>query len=347
MMRSRLPRSERAGGTLIEILIAAALFTVVLLSSMAMVESGRRFSNATMEITTVEDLAQQMLFRMEHELANASGAEPMATLTADLGAAELGTIQTSGTFGFPPEGILVVERGTPQEERIAYRTLAANGMSFQALARGQECTGVFDHARGKELQWAGLAEPLEEQVAPSAEDFDGIANEDGVPTFFRGEGVGFSYRVPIDPSGGNNPLNGDELFWGAVVPGSGATVQGWVAHYFTPKDVYQEAQFGDDINRDGDRVDVFEVGQIRRVTWDTADPTRVEDIGLGPSNVIQERCNWGGDLDGDEFDDPMFLWDRDTNLLHVRIFLLGRASEDQPIVRKVESVMFLRNEPEL
>jgi hypothetical protein len=94
-------------------------------------------------------------------------------------------------------------------------------------------------------------------------------------------------------------------------------------------------------------VDVFEIGQLRRLIWDTSDPSRVEELGLGPSNVIQERCNHGGDLDGDGFADPLFLWNAETNLLHVRLFLLGASRRDMPIVRKVESVLFLRNEPEL
>ena len=112
-------------------------------------------------------------------------------------------------------------------------------------------------------------------------------------------------------------------------------------------DTYDESQTGDDVNKDGDRVDVFDVGQIRRLTWDTADPTRVENLGLGPTNVIQERCHWGADLDADGFADPLFLWNHETNLLHVRLFILGRANQDVPVVREVESVMFLRNEPEL
>ena len=54
-----------------------------------------------------------------------------------------------------------------------------------------------------------------------------------------------------------------------------------------------------------------------------------------------------GDTDADGFADPIFLWDGETNLLHVRLFLLGSSSQNMPVVRKVESVMFFRNEPEL
>lgn len=339
--------SLRRGSTLIEIVIAASVFTVVLLASMAMIESGRRFSKSTLEITTVEDLAQQMLFRMEHELANASGLEPQASLTADLGAGDTASLRVTSTVGFPPSGTLVLERGTAQEERIAYEGIADDRVTFLRLTRGTQCTNAFAHLDARELIWGGLAEPLEDQVEPSAEDYDGIALEEGAQVFFRGDGVGFAFRVPIDPNGGNNPLNGDDLFWGAIVPGSGATVDGRMAYFFQPKETFDESTYGDDLNLDGDRVDVFDIGQIRRVAWDTSEPSRVEDLGVGPSHVIQERCSWGSDLDGDDFDDPIFLWDKDTNLLHVRLFLLGHSREDQPIVREVESVMFLRNEPEL
>ena len=90
------------------------------------------------------------------------------------------------------------------------------------------------------------------------------------------------------------------------------------------------------------------MGQIRRLSWDATDPTgQVDDVGLGPTVLLQEQCNWGGDLDGDGFDDPIFLWDKDTNQLHVRLFVLGWAMKQMPIVREVDSVMFLRNEPEL
>lgn len=338
--------ATRRGTAMIEIMIAATLFTVVLLSSMAMVESGRRFSDSTLQITTTEDLAQQMLFRMEHELANATGAEPETKLEAALGAGDSMTLTVTSTDGFPPSGTLILERGTAREERLAYRALGTDHVTFLGLTRGDGCTLAFDHADASELMWAGLAEPLEDQTSPSADAFDGRALENGRPVFFRGAGVGFSYRVPVDPTGGNDPLDGDELTWGAVVPVSGVTRFGWMAHCFVPKDTYEEARFQEDVNRDGDRTDVFEVGQIRRYAWDTNDPSRVEDLGLGPSNVLQERCAYGSDLDGDGFEDPIFLWDSHTNLLHVRLFLLGRTNEDQPIVRTVESVMYLRNEPE-
>ena len=327
--------------------MAVGLFSVVLLSSMAMVESGRRFSNSAMQITTVEDLAQQMLFRMEHELASATGSTPRFTLPLPMNAAETTGVTVSTTLGFPPRGTLLLDRGGAREERSTYSRIASS-TRFEGLTRGVECTVASDHAgaNGVDHLWGGLAEPLANQLAPAPGDYDGIALEDGQPVYFRGDGTGFSFRVPVDPSGGENPLNGHDLFFGAVVGGV-PTVNGWSAVVFEARDQYDEAGTGDDLNRDGDTVDVFEVGQLRRLAWDTTDPSRVEELGLGPTSVVQERCNHGGDLDGDGFADPLFLWNAETNLLHVRLFLLGASRRDMPVVRKVESVLFLRNEPEL
>jgi len=99
------------------------------------------------------------------------------------------------------------------------------------------------------------------------------------------------------------------------------------------------------VNHDGDETDVFDVGQIRAHTWDSADPAvPASDIGLGPASVLQERCNAGGDLDGDGFDDPIFLWDPARRRLHVRLYVLGRTGGEVPAVRKVESMIFMRNE---
>lgn len=332
---------------LLETIVAVGLFSVVLATSMAMVESGRRFSNSTLQITSVEDLAQQMLFRMEHELASAAGASPKCSLPVSFGAGQTDELIVSSTLGFPPRGTLILDRGGDLEERVRYAAIGAADR-FAILSRGSECTGVFEHsgADGVDQLWSGLAEPLANQIDPQPTEYDGIALEDGVRVYFRGEGAGFSYRQPVDPSGGNNPLNGHELFWGADLA-SGPSVNGWAAIVFEPRDSYDEAVTGDDVNRDGDKVDVFDVGQLRRLRWDTTAPGTVEELGLGPSKVLQERCNYGGDLDGDGFADPMFLWDSDSNLLHVRLFLLGTSREDMPVVRKVESVMFLRNEPTL
>ena len=170
-------------------------------------------------------------------------------------------------------------------------------------------------------------------------EFDGIYH-------FRGNGSGFSYRVPVDPAGGMDYLDGNSIRWGAVVDGV-PTETGWYALIYQPQGEVSEVDLREDINDDGDQDDVFDVGQIRRLAWDTTDPGGpVDDHGLGPSVVLQERCGWGNDLDGDGFEDPIFYWDRDRRILHLRLVIIGRARADSPVIRRVEASVFLRNDAE-
>ncbi len=339
--------SQSSGFALFETLISVGLFVIVFLSAVAMMDSGRRLSRTTLEISVVEDLAQQMLFRIERELANATGAEPRTVVAGqDLTAGETARLQVSSTVGFPPFGRLVLEPGSPNEEILSYGSIDATESFFQNLARGESCSDPAVHGLLRDVLWAGLAEPIENQDNPGPGEFDGTSSEFGRPIFFRGLGTGFSFRIPVDPTGGSNFLNGDDLNWGAEINGV-QTTDGWKALYFLPKTEYVEAVTNEDVNRDGDSLDVFDIGQIRMLSWDRTDPGRRVDIGLGPSAILQEQCNWGSDLDGDQFDDPIFLWNKDTNELHIRLFYIGLTQRDAPIVRQVHSTTFLRNEPEL
>lgn len=91
-------------------------------------------------------------------------------------------------------------------------------------------------------------------------------------------------------------------------------------------------------------LDVFDVGQLRRRTWDTTQPgVPGDDLGLGATIVLQEQCNWGGDLDADGFDDPIFLWNSETRELAIRLFVVNETVEGLPIVRRVEALAYLRN----
>jgi hypothetical protein len=79
-------------------------------------------------------------------------------------------------------------------------------------------------------------------------------------------------------------------------------------------------------------------------SWDATTPaTDYIDVALGPPIVLQERCAWGGDLDGDGFEDPIFLWDREGGRLRARLFIMAAARKNVPQVRRVESTLFLRN----
>jgi len=344
--RRTSPGDARSGSTLIEITIVAALFAVVLMASMAMIESGQRFSGSTIEITVVEDMAQQMLFKVEKELANASAVEPTTTLASPLAAGDTASVALTTSAGMPPAGILLVDRGTASEERLSYGVLDPDQTNLHTLERARQCSGNFQHEAGASAMWAAMAIVIAQQGNPPASNFDGITVEAGTQVFYQGDGSGFCFRVPVDPAGGNQVLGPNGLNWGAEVRGIGPTLDGRSALYFSPRDTYVESRTGDDLNRDGDTLDTFDVGQIRRISWDATNPTDTDDVGLGPAAILQERCNWGGDLDADGFDDPLFLWDPTSSQLHIRLFILGDAGEGMPIVRTVESVTFLRNDPE-
>jgi hypothetical protein len=333
--------------TVVELLVAFSILTVVMLSIFNVVQRDTQLAQSTLGISVAEMNAQQMLRELESELADARGANPIASITQTVSVGTTTNIQVDSTLGFPDDGMLLVERGGEDEERILYANLEAGQVRFVGLVRGQQCTTASSHPIGSELMWAGLAETLEEQETPPPGSWDGVALSALGPSYFRGDGTGFSYRVPVDPSDSTPPdyLDGDDLQWGAELDGLG-TLDGWMALSFVPRDVLFESATGDDLNGDRDTDDAFDVGQLRRSCWDTTDPTaQPSSLGMGPANVLQERCNWGGDLDGDGFDDPIFLWDEDARRLHVRLFIVGRSVSNIPIVRRVESVIFLRNDP--
>ena len=339
-------RPHRAGFTLVEALVAGSIFALVILAAYAALSRDATLSRSSLGISVAEMRAQQMLIAVEREVAGARGASPSTTATIALSAAGTAELRVASTLGFPDRGLLLVDRGVAGIERIGYDALGPGTGSFVGLARAQQCTNASSHPAGAEVLWAALAETIVLPASPPANLYDGRALEPGGPVWFRGDGTGFSYRVPTDPAGGGAVLVDGEITWGATVEGA-PTLDGWAALVYVPGGEIREAATGDDLNGDGDAEDVFDVGRIRRRTWDSSDPaTPASDLGLGPNVVLQERCDWGGDLDADGFDDPIFLWDGATRRLHVRLFVLGRSVADLPIVRRVESVIFLRNDPQ-
>lgn len=349
MPRTR-PINRRRGMTMLELTLSFGILTTILLAVFGVIQRDTQLAHSTLGIAISEMKAQQMLRKIEGELANARGTVPIASLTQDLTTSETSQIEVELTLGFPPTGTLLLSRGTGSEERIDYDGLVATQDSFNNLTRGVQCTQAAAHTAGigVDILWASMAQPIDIQVNPPANLWDGQAQEPTGTVFFRGDGTGFSYRVPVDPTGAIPPnyLDGDDLQWGHTVQDVG-DLDGWACMFFQPARVITEFSTGDDLNRDGDTLDTFDIGQIRRLIWDTLDPTIAPaNLGLGPTNVLQERCNYGGDLDGDGFDDPIFLWNDEDRQLHIRLFILGRTNSDIPIIREVESMVFLRNEPE-
>jgi prepilin-type N-terminal cleavage/methylation domain-containing protein len=329
--------------TLVELAIASAVLAIILSIGFGVVVREHRMTRATVAIGVAEVHAQDMLNRLAREIADAEGELPKALVATTIGAGDTGSLDVDTTLGFPDQGILLVERGTGSTERIAYDALGAGGASFRGLARGVQCTNAHSHPPGASVLWGSLAQVVPLSGSPPPSDYDGRALEPEGPSFFVGDGTGFSYRLPTDPDGGSDVIQGDSIRWGAVAGGA-PTLTGWAALVFVPISLVSEAELHVDLNKDGDETDTFEVGQIRARAWDTANPAApASDIGLGPAVILQELCSSGRDLDGDGFDDPIFLWNPAEGRLHVRLFVLGRSKGEVPAVRKVETTIFLRN----
>src|SRR5437899_505713 len=90
-------RASRAGFTLLEIMFAAGITTVLLLAAFALMDRESQLSRSTLGISVAETRAQQMLHGLERETSDARGANPKCTITAALGASNTAGIQVDST----------------------------------------------------------------------------------------------------------------------------------------------------------------------------------------------------------------------------------------------------------
>lgn len=339
--------NARLGIGLLEATIAISLLAVTVMATFSLLDSSRRFASASLEVAAVEDLVQDLVYDIERELGGAAIQSPASPLTTGLAPNETTSLELASSAAFPPTGSVVVDRGTPEEEVLSYENLGFGGRELQGLIRGLAGTADGNHAsNGEDVLWRGLAELIDDQTAPPATAYDGQAQGEGKIDFFRGHGAGIVYRLPVDPDGDGSFFDDEGLQWGADLNEFGPTEDGYYALYFEPLDVYDESEFDFDLNGDQDEDDVFDIGQLRRVVWDASAPTRVSDVGVGPTAVLQEQGAWGSDLDGDGMDDPMFLHDPNGRTVHVRLHVIGRTDPRRPITRTVETILFLRNDPD-
>jgi len=274
---------DRKGTSILELLFSLSIMSTILMSVFAIIQRDTSLAQSTLGISLAETKAQQMLRKIETELADARGANPIARLTAPLEEGNSMELSVDSTLGFPDQGILLLERGSQNEERLLYESNSLSDNSFTSLFRGKQCTVDVSHAAHTELIWAGLAEVVSLGPDSGASDYDGLATGYRGDMFFRGDGYGFSYRVPIDPTQSVPPNylgSDDQLQWGHVLrqpDGSEAPDLGaWACLYFVPKFTFSESTSGDDVNRDGDTTDIFDVGQIRRRIWSAACSTGEE-----------------------------------------------------------------------
>ena len=342
----------RRGSTLIEVTFSAAILSVLLLALFGVLEREGQLGRSTLAIAVAENRAIELSGRLRRELVGARGKRVRCVLTAPLSAGESGpdsVATVSTTTGFPPSGTLLVDSDAANFERVAYAGLDASEREFQELARGQGGTAPSSHSVTPSwVLWAGMAVPVVGAPGPNG----GTALLDGEEVHFRGDGVGFSYRVPVDPDssvGLPDFLDGLKPAWGAVTRSGpeGAlapSTSGWCVIVYEARRELTEVELGADLNSDGDEEDVFEEGRLVKITWDTQDPSvPVHRQALGPICILQELDAPAADLDGDGYEDPLFLWDADTRVLNLRMFILARGLPDRPTTRRVEARVFLRN----
>ena len=335
--------AARTGLTLIELVIAAAVFaTLLMIATFALQQEATSLSTISRK-TYLHLRADIIMETVKSELRFAQGVDARAWLAADLAAGVTVEMTLDTTRGLPDRGHLLVEAGTANEERIEYTGLTSAPPALLNLSRGFMCGADAFHATGTQVLWAGQAAAIEDQANPPVDFYDGISMEPTGQVFYRGDGTGFAFRVPVDVDGDGTFFDAaGEVQWGADV--RGATRDGYSCFYYEAVGAIAESTRAVDLNGDGDMVDLFDLGRIRMRSWDATTPgTDNIDVALGPPIVLQERCAWGGDLDGDGFQDPIFLWDPEGGRLRLRMFVMAAARKNVPQAHRVETTLFLRN----
>ena len=330
-------RTCRRGMTLIEVLISTTILTLVMTAAVVGVQREARGLSERVGSGTRERLIQELVQKIESRLEFAAAALPDGTLLQDFGGGS--GMWIDSTLGFPPIGSVLVDPGTSHQERLGYRGLDALEHVLFINEEGLDCTEPSSHAKGAHVLWTGSATAIENQENPLENQYDGEASGAFGTVFYRGDGTGFSFRVPTDPEGGSQYFDTKGVRWGATVAGK-ATTQGWASIFWLPVHTYSEKTLGRDINSDGDRLDEFQVGRLHYTAWNAFEnDVESTHVGLCPPIVLQEKCNHGGDLDGDGFDEPIFLWNPLDSSLHVRLTIL--TSEGG--LETVQTTVFLRN----
>ena len=330
---------------MIELMISILLLGGILLIVNTSIQ---REGDALADLTSranQEVKGQALIGQIRELLDNAQACQPRGFLTQAAGPSDTASLSVDTIERFPDVGSLIVSPGAGSAEHISYEGFSsAGGPRFTALDRAAgDCDQASAHAAGAPVLWTGSGIVIENQVSPPASAFDGQSMELGGPVFFRGEGSGFSFRVPTDPAGGDDFFDGIEVRWGATVSGTPLPT-GRLAIHYVPDSQITEAELARDLNADGDQEDTFDLGRLRVRTWDTRDAGAASsEYQLRGSGVLQEACNHGGDLDGDGFEDPMFLFNELTGRLRVRLFLLDRPTPRTAFMHRVESVVHLMN----
>lgn len=339
------PRGQQArrcaGLTLIEVSISGAIMALVLTAMVVGVQRETRGLSNIVNTTTRERQAQEIVARVEAELEYGAAAMPSAFLQGSVGATS-SSMTLDNSQGFPPQGVALVDPGGASQSRYTYTTLNPGAHSLGGIQQDADCPPAANAGIGTPVLWDGAAFAIPNQASPPANQFDGTALGITGPVFFRGSGTGFGFRVPTDPAGGSNFFDAAGVTWGGTVAGN-PSLSGWSAFDFEPVDQVDEATLGIDVNLDGDQVDAFDIGRLCLRTWDVNNVGGDRNVSLGPAMVLQERCNYGSDMDGDGFDDPIFLWNEVDQTVTISLTVHAGFLNEIPVIRRVQTTVFIRN----
>ena len=294
---------RQAGISSVQVLVSAAIFATVLMASVSYsMTLSNRFGKLRSAAAS-QSVATGVLAGIERALYQVEPAVPDGFLLADLNPGDA-TLTLDQVNGLPPRGALVV-RGASGTERVTYDQVDLVA-SVWTLSLTSSATST--HLAGSQVRLASLGTFDASVTALDTGHFGQTMELTGVREFL-GDGSAVVFRSRLQDG-----------TYGAVIDGVPVT-GAWQMLAFESAGTTVEADVGRDLNFDGDQVDTFDTGRLRRFTWPPHGTlVGADSLAVSPTVVVQERGVWGGDLDGDGGDDPLFSFDPTTGVLRITLF---------------------------
>lgn len=152
------------------------------------------------------------------------------------------------------------------------------------------------------------------------------------------DGTSVTLQVPIDVNGNGSVLDASGVLEFGVQTEDGQTGNGVITFIFVVDRQLSEIALGRDLNGDGDRNDIFDLGFIERTSTLPGDTTQQ----YGLPNIVQPSGNHGGDITGNGQPDPIFSVV--GRRLTVNIWALGQNKEGEGFMARSTTDVFLRNQ---
>lgn len=160
-------------------------------------------------------------------------------------------------------------------------------------------------------------------------------------------GAGLTYYVPVDIDGSGTVLSGGTgtgsglLEYGAT-NGSTST-NGTMRFSYVASTLLNENLEVVDLNGDGDRLDIFDIGYVQQSTSISGDLPKI----VGLTNIAQRQGNYGTTIDvdnGASGSGRLFNLPSGSRVLQVSIWLMTISEDRLPHLVQCKSYVFLRNQ---